>query len=220
MLATEKFRLGARRYGLVTYAKSRMFALLNSMGLHLWVVHARALEPDFVIPPEHAARYEFRRVGLDEALLQSRSSPDLNLSEAFLESAFSRGDICVGAFDQGRLVAYTWRTLDRAPVDEDLWLKIVQPACRYGYKALVLADYRGQHLNRTVRSFYDHDMVAMGIQENVAYIDMHNIASMRAHRGLHRERVGYAGYFRRRRVWMTFRTPAVRQYFQFVRLHA
>jgi len=218
MLAAEEFRLGAQRYGLATYTTSRVFALLHSMGLRLWVVHARALEPDFVIPPEHAARYEFRRVGLEEALAQSRSNPNLNMSEAFLQSAFRRGDICVGAFDQGRLVAYAWRTLDQAPVEGEVWLKIVRPACRYGYKALVLSEYRGQRLNRTVRSFYDREMVAMGILQNVAYIDLHNLASMRSHQGLRRERIGYAGYFRRRRVWTTFRTPGVRGYIQFVRI--
>jgi hypothetical protein len=177
----------------------------------------RPLEPNFVIPPEHAARFEFRRVAYEEALEQSQSNPKLGMDEAFLTRAFARADICVGAFDDGRLVAYTWRSLDSAPVDGDLWLKLVRPDCRYGYKALVLTEYRGQRLNKTVRSFYDREMAAMGIAYNVAYIDLHNLASMRAHQGLHRQRIGIAGYFRRRRVWATFRAPAVRGYLQFVR---
>ena len=193
--------------------------MLQSMGLHLWVVHVRPLASDFVIPPEHAQRYEFRRVMFAEALAQSRGNPQLNMSQAFLESAFGRGDICVGAFDAGRLVAYTWRSLDRAPIEDGLWLKIVRPNCRYGYKALVLAEYRGQRLNETVRSFYDREMVAMGVRQNVAYIDLHNLPSLKAHRGLRRERIGFAGYFRRRQVWGTFRTPGVRRYFRFVRAH-
>jgi len=213
----ESLRSGARRYGWAAYAISRVFARLQSVGLHLWLVHIRPLEPEFVIPPEHAARFEFRRLAHAEALEQSRLNPKLAMTDAFLSSAFARGDICVGAFDGGRLVAYTWRSLDRAPVDGELWLKLVRSDCRYGYKALVLTEYRGQRINKTVRSFYDREMAAMGIKYNVAYIDLHNLASMRAHQGLHRERIGIAGYFRRHRVWATFRTPAVRRYLQFVR---
>lgn len=216
-MAIKGYLSGAQRHGWGAYAASRLFSRLQSLGLHLWVVHARPLEADFVIPPEHAQRYEFRRIMFDEALAQSQANPQLGLSRNFLERAFERGDICVGAFEDGRLVAYTWRSLDLAPVEEGLWLQLVQPGCRYGYKALVLDDYRGQRLNETVRYFYDREMVAMGIRQNVAYIDLHNLPSLRAHRGLRRQRVGYAGYFRAGRVWLTFRSPRVRQYFRFVR---
>ena len=72
----EGFHLGERRYGWFSYVVSRTFALLQSMGLHVWVVYVRALEPDYRIPPEHAARYEFRRLILEEALAQSRSIAD------------------------------------------------------------------------------------------------------------------------------------------------
>ena len=112
------------------------------------------------------------------------------------------------------------RFIDRAPVKGDLWLKPLHPDCCYGYKALVLPDYRGQRLNKTVRSFYDDQMVAMGVKRIIGYIDLHNLRSMRAHERWRQDKVGIAGYFGRSRMWATFRTPKVREYLLFTRQQA
>lgn len=163
------------------------------------------------MPAEHATRFDFRRLSLEDALAAAQN-PDLDMTTEFVRDAFARGDICVGAYDGNKLVAYTWRTLNCGPITDTLWLELLDRSHRYGYKGLVLSDYRGTRLNMSVARFWDRHFVAMGIQWTVTYVDLHNLASMRStFRDDDRKRIGFAGYLHvGRRVW-PFRSPGVRR---------
>lgn len=201
------------RHGLVPALMARVLRNLERhCGLHLWSVQTRPIYPKFEMPHEHAERFTFRRLDLDDALAAARD-PALLLPEEFVRAALSRGDICVGAYDGDRLVAYTWRTLTCAPVTDTVQIRLLRKSTRYGYKALVLPAYRGMRLNHSVARFWDHNFLAMGVDHDVGYVALHNLASMRStFRDPNRKRIGYAGFLQIGDRYWSFRTRGVRDY--------
>jgi hypothetical protein len=207
------FRPDIERYGLLRTAASRVLKLLERYcGVNLWSVHTRPIYPNFEIPLHHANRFTFARLDLDDALAAARD-PELDLSADFVRAAFGRGDICVGAYEGDRLVAYVWRTISRAPITDDVAIRLLRSATRYGYKSLVLPAHRGMRLNVSVARFWDHNFLAMGVNEDVGYVALHNLASMRSSlRDPNRRRIGLAGFIRVGGWHWSFRTRRVRDY--------
>ena len=164
------------------------------------------------MPAEHRIRFEFRPLSLEDAL-KATTDPELLMTPEFVTQAFQRGDLCMGAYDGERLVAYVWRSLSRAPVKERLWLRVLDPRCRYGYKSMVLPEYRGQRLNTSVGRFYDHHFVAQGIVYDLGYVALDNLPSMKStFRDPERCRIGYAAVINWSGRFWTFRSRNVRSY--------
>ena len=185
------------------------------LGMHVWVVQTRPLVQHFELPADHAARFEFKPLTLEDALIACEDET-LGIATEFVHDAFARGDICQGAFEKGRLVAYCWRTTVRAPVTERLWLRIHAADTRYGYKSFVLPAYRGIRLSQSNARVYDHYFISKGIHTDVGYVDLHNLASLKnTYRDPDRKNVGYAGYLELGGRYHTWRTPGVRPYLSF-----
>jgi len=206
-------REDVRRFGLIPAVLAGIFRRLEQhCGLHLWSVQTRPIYPEFEMPHAHAERFTFRRLDLEDALVAARD-PALLLREGAVRTAFARGDICVGAYDGDRLVAYTWRTLSQAPVTDTVRIRLLRKSMRYGYKSLVLPPYRGMRLSHSVARFWDHNFLAMGVDHDVGYVALHNLASMRStFREPNRKRIGYAGYIQVGDRHWSFRTRGVRDY--------
>lgn len=204
------FRDDISRYGLVRAVGARVFRRLQRhCGLHLWSVQTRPILETYDIPPEHAVQFSFRRLTLEDALAASEN-PELAMTAAFVRAAFHRGDICVGAYEGGELVAYTWRALVAAPVKDAVWLRLLGNSRRYGYKAMVLPRHRGNRLSVSVGRFWDRNFLDMGVTQDIGYVDLHNLASMKStFRDPSRKRIGYAGFVQVGKRVRTFRTPAV-----------
>ncbi len=208
------FRDNVKRYGLVRTAVSGILRRLVPY-FEIWSVQTRPMYPDFRVPAEHAERFEFKRLSREDALAASRK-PDLLISEAFVEEAFARGDFCEGTFDGADLVAYTWRTTSHAPVIDDLWLRLHGDGVRYGYKSLVLPDYRGMRLNTSNARVHDHLWAQAGVNTDIGYVAQQNMASMKStYRDPERAYVGFAGYVKGGRRFFTFRSRGVREYLSF-----
>jgi hypothetical protein len=213
------FRQDAERYGFLRAAACRVLRLMeHHWGAHLWSVHRRPIYPAFDMPAEHAARFAFRRLDLEDAVVAAQD-PALALAEKFVRAAFARGDICMGAFEDGRLVAYVWRSVSHAPVTEGVRIRLLRSSTRYGYKSLVLPAYRGMRLNTSVARFWDHNFVAMGVDEDLGYVALHNLASIRSTlRDPNRNRIGYAGFVEMGKWFWSFRTGRVREYLSLERV--
>src|SRR5262245_47582106 len=111
------------------------------LGIYLYVVKARPLRTQSPVPRRDI---EFRELSMAECLRAS-SDPALDLSAEVVRDAAVRGDVCVGAFDSGRLVAYSWFASETAAVFDGVWIGFDGPAM-YIYKAFVLPDARGRHI--------------------------------------------------------------------------
>ncbi|MGI9326176.1 MAG: hypothetical protein ACR2PZ_13210 [Pseudomonadales bacterium] len=204
------------RHGFFRAVVARMLqALEQHVGLHIWSINVRPLAESFDIPPEHSDKLRIARLDLEETL-RAAEQDDLQLSANFVRAAFARGDICVGAFDHERLVAYTWRSTSVAPITLDLWIRIDVRPQAYGYKSFVHPGYRGRRLNDSVGRYCDPLLFQMGIKHRIAYIDLHNLSSIRGtFRDPKTQRIGYAGYRKRDSNYWTFRTKGVRDYLSF-----
>jgi len=191
--------------------------LERHLGLHIWVIDLRPTDSAYKIPEEHAAQFTFKRLTLNEAVASS-ANEQLGMSADFVRDAFSRSDVCLGVLHGDKLVAYAWRTFKRAPVTNDLWIRLCRDDVRYGYKAYVLPEYRGMQLYQSVTQFYEHEFAAMGINNAVGYTALNNLPSMRSRTTYSTQvKIGYAGFLKLGARYWTFRTPGVRAYLAFDR---
>ncbi|MEA3195163.1 MAG: hypothetical protein QOD26_3496 [Betaproteobacteria bacterium] len=102
------------------------------------------------VPVSPATAAEIRQVALEE-LTKYRGDPAYDLSERFLDSPAVREHICIGAFADGSLVAYSFHS--RVPTDIDSSLRFQFPAgWIYHFKALTLPQWRGRRLHAALVS--------------------------------------------------------------------
>ena len=203
------------RFGIIrVLIAAILLRLQRYFGIHIWTISSRRLSV-FDMTPEHARRFEFRLLTLEDAL-EASQNPALDLPSNFVRAAFERNDVCFGAFENENLVAYAWRSLTCAPVTNGLWIRVDSRDHRYGYKTLVLPEYRGMRLNTSLLRFSDAYFIERGIKKSIGYVDLHNLSSQAAHgRDSDRMRLGFAGFISIRGRYLTFRTKGVRDTMSF-----
>jgi len=123
-----------------------------------------------------------------DGLLQSRF-----ISAAFIEAALSRGDICIGVFDQSRLVSYHWLAFSTVPYRDGIWVGFEKPYY-YSYNAYTDMDYRGRHLRVPAVQLADKLALSKGYKYALLYIETHNYSSIESSKYTSSKLVGYAGY--------------------------
>ena len=191
--------------------------LTTHLNFHFWAIQTRNLEPDFVPPEEHTNEFDFRTLTPDEILIAAQN-PELGITQAFVHSAFARGDICTTALHGESLVACSWKTLSRAPVAKRLWICIDQQPQFYGYKAFVLPKYRGQRLSTSVAKASDAELVKAGAKWGVSYKAISNLESRAVNfRNDNSTLRGYAGYWKIGSRCFSFRTPGAKPFISFER---
>ena len=195
-----------------------MKALLARLGAHLekalglWIyrVNIRPLESGQ--PARHADRMPDGitsvRALTEADLLEGSKDDDLELEPAFIRSALARGDLSWGAFENDKLVGYTWRSPSIAPFRDGLWIRIGMPL-HYVYKSYTRTTHRGKGIHVAITRVADQHMLEIGRPAEVGFIDIANIQSLGAARSLGRLKVGWAGYVKLFGRRFTFRTPGV-----------
>ena len=138
-------------------------------------------------------------------LLPHCADADLELSERHVRSAFSRGDLCVGAFAGERLVGYEWLAFRATPHIDGVWVDF-DPGSRYGYKKFVLPEFRGQRIAAGLSAYGDPSCLRRGCTRTIAFLDLDNDASWRASARLGSRTIGYAGYLKLFDIFIAFRT--------------
>lgn len=198
------FRDKAAKFG---WRRTAISAVLQRaeqyLGIHVWAIFSRPAYEAFDLTPEQQ-RFEYRRLSREDCLAAAQT-PGLALSEDFVSAAWARGDECFGAFDDGRLIAYLWRSTDTAPLFDDLWLQLRGSPKFYGYKTLVLPEYRGVRLFQVLRGLFDAEYVERGLTRSVGYVAMRNLPSMASlELDPEHERIGLALVFTRgwRGAWV------------------
>lgn len=132
-----------------------------------------------------------------------------NLTNAFVEKALARGDKCLAAFMDGKMVSFVWRAYGSAPHTNGIWVRFGS-AYRYGYKAYTLPEFRGRHiLDPKYSDQYD---LEHGIHQSVGFIATHNFSSLERERRIADfAMTGVAGYLSVFGKTLFFRSPSVKK---------
>lgn len=184
-----------------------MNALKRFVGLHLYAVqvgsHDAGRSP--AVPPN----YELRILTSRE-ISNHVDVPRLDFRSAFVANALARGDLCIGAFDRGRLAAYTWRALSGPVAHRGGWEVTWKSGLVYRYKSLTLPEYRGLHLDAALSKNIDRHLAERGYPMGLSFVETVNLSSLRSVARKGRRCIGYAGYVDRFGFHIPFRTPGCR----------
>jgi hypothetical protein len=205
----ESLRADVERWGWMRSALIRVVSVLRRCaGLYIYRINVRPLAARSS-PPCLPSGITVRVVLADE-LLKAADDPDLDLSPDFVRDALARGDMAFGAFEDGRLVGYTWRTFTAAPDRDGLWAR-VSPPCQYSYKAFTRPSHRRRRIHVAITFCADAYLLERGYAFEVGYMEVNNFASIGVADFLGRRKIGYAGYLKWFGRCIPFRTPAVKK---------
>jgi len=184
------------------------------LGIHCYRIRLRPLDVTApVVRPEHLDV----RQATETELWSATANPELGISREFLADAIARGDKSYAAFDDGQIVAFTWRSTNAAPHQDGLRVSASRPYI-YGYKGFTLVSHRGMRLNIIVNDAANADSLQQGFTHMMGFVALHNAAKLANWRKHGFRTVGYAGYLRWFGSPVPFRTPSVsRTGFRFFR---
>ena len=171
--------------------KTVMQLLARFLGLHVFVLRVCKMTGDIICDPEIEG-LEMRVITPDE-LRASCNDQRLLLDPAFVEPAIERGDVAVGGFVDGELVAYAWRSTTAAPHTQDLWVRVGKPYC-YSYKSFTRPTWRGRRLGPALLNFSDKVMLGQGFTHRAGFIATTNFPNLEATKYMRCEIVGRSAY--------------------------
>ena len=175
--------------------------------LFLAVIYVRDSRSEVLKAPPDG--YTARFVNRDE-LLEFASDGALGLTPDFIERAFLRSDVCTGMFHEGRLIAYMWRSTGVVPHARGICVETRKPY-RYGYKALTLTEYRGQHIPEYLAPVSSQYYIERGYSHSIGFVETHNLSSRKSEERRGSINIGYAGYLSLLSWRCPFRTQGVRK---------
>jgi hypothetical protein len=185
--------------------------LRGRLGIRVNGIYARPL----VLPkgpPPSLPGFEFRvfKEGDALGLLERAKRSELGLSEAFVRKAFGKGDVCDAILYEGEIVSFVWAAFSPTHDSQGVYVDFDKKD-RYGYFAFTLPEFRGRHLQRLFRLYGDGYAIARGCTHAIAFIAVDNRSSISSAEAAGNRRIGFAGYLKRGRLFVPFRTPSVRR---------
>jgi hypothetical protein len=182
--------------------------LEKSLGVWIYRVNIRQLHEPVAHDDRLPEGITTVRALTEADLLEGVKDDDMELEPGFIRAALARGDLSWGAFEGDKLVGYTWRSPAMAPFRDEIWIRIGYPL-HYVYKSYTRTTHRGKGIHIAITRVADQHMLEMGRPEEVGFVDISNIQSLRAARSLGRRKVGWAGYLKLFGRGFTFRTLGV-----------
>ena len=138
------------------------------------------------LPSSNLTKYDFRFISAEE-IRRFAAEPELGLSEELAERIQAGTDMCFGAIDNGRLVAYGWYAFDCIEGEHNFGIAMSYPEhVAYMYKGFTHPDYRGQRLHGLGMGLAFNALGEHGVSNLVSTVDWTNAASLRSCR-----RIGY-----------------------------
>jgi ribosomal protein S18 acetylase RimI-like enzyme len=121
------------------------------------------------------------------------ADPVLDLVPSNVQAAYRRGDLCVGAFQDGELAGYCWFALSPSPLMDGAWLGFPDQVV-YTYKSYVRPSFRGRGIAAALYGFADAHFLERGRTHAVLCVESHNRPSIAAARRSGFAEAGYAAY--------------------------
>ena len=167
-----------------TYRAARRLIKLeiaDILSLDLGSLRHRALEP---------SNLEFRFLKADE-IRAAATDPAHDLDAAMARRLDFGCNFCFAAFDNGRLVNYSWYALDRIEREHSFGAGLTLPADTiYMHKSFTVPSYRGRRLHQATLHRATNSFARMGIRRLLAIVEYANWASLRSHERLGCRRIG------------------------------
>ncbi len=149
----------------------------------------------------------------EQELLDFCHDPTLQLDATGIKGLFARGEICVGAALDGKLVAYHWCAFSATPDNrkKNIWVDFNAEAS-YGHWGFTLPAHRGKHILSSLLAIGDNYCLDKDKTSCIAFVDTDNYPSLRACMRAGSRIVGYAGYIYLFGKLFSFRTPGAKEH--------
>ncbi len=177
------------------------------LGVHAYRVLCRPLSRVQIAPP---AGIVLRPLEEREMLERCANPQQLELSPQKSAAAFSRGEVCIGAMDGGRLVGYAWFAFRPAPHVNRIWMDF-DPRVIYTYRAFVHPGYRGRRIAPALYCFADGLFLDRGRTFAALCIELDNAPSLIAARRSGARTVGFVAYLHAGGRFLSLRTRGARK---------
>jgi GNAT superfamily N-acetyltransferase len=148
----------------------------HRLGLYVFRVLRTPLEPG---ASQEARPGLVVRLAPESELAACATDPALELSAPRIREAFRRGDVCVGAFLEGKLVGYVWFAYRTAQHVKGVWVDFPDEAI-YRYKSFVRPEHRGKRIAALLYHRADEIFERAGRRYVLLCIETHNYASIAA----------------------------------------
>ena len=129
----------------------------------------------------------------------------LDLRKEAASAAYSRGDLCVGAFDSDELVGYGWLAFGAVPHLDGAWVEFNQTVA-WTYKTFVRPSRRGKGIAPALYRFAAAAGREHGRSVSLICVESHNAPSVAAALNAGYAAAGYGGYLLRPtglRTWLS-----------------
>jgi GNAT superfamily N-acetyltransferase len=174
-------------------ANPRLTAMLVwALGVRLLRVFVR---PAGALSRERCGRDLIFRILTEPEARSAFSEPALQIPEAFVRSAYARGDVCMAALESDRVLGYAWLSTGRSPHASGLWIE-PHAASGYAYDVFVRPECRGQRIAPWLYIALDRFLVQQGRRAMLSGIDWDNEASIKAALRAGAREAGYVALLR------------------------
>ncbi len=181
-----------RKWGLARFVYAYfMLKLRRYLGFRISVIRAKAIENSPIEELQEKA-ITYRTLGTRD-FSDEKHNQALDINLAFVEKAIARGDHCVGAVVENKVVGYTWRTIQPVEVDYPIKMRFGKKLY-YRYKGFVLPEYRGKNVFNQIKRVAEAKQIELGRTHAFGCIETHNYPSLRASHKHEDITIGYSAY--------------------------
>src|SRR3954463_3750164 len=150
--------------------------LLQVLGVRLLRVFRR---PVGAFARERCRRDVLFRLLAEPEARSAFSDAALQIPDSFVRTAYARGDVCMAALENERVVGYAWLAIGRSPHASGLW---IEPHAAAGdvYDVFVRPECRGQRIAPWLYVAVDRFLTQRGRRAVLSGVDWDNEASIKA----------------------------------------
>jgi len=135
--------------------------------------------------------------------------PELDLRDEFIAAAQSRGDFCLGAYEDDRLAGYCWFAFAPLPHLDGVWVRFGSDVS-WVYKSFVRPSDRGCGIAPALYRFANQACHERGRNTSLICVESHNAPSVQAALRAGYAEAGRGGYLRRAPVFVQWCSTAVK----------
>lgn len=174
--------------------------------LHVFVVTTHSVDDDQGHVNANTAGVESRLLTVADVVRFFDREEGYGYSRPFAAEALSRGDRCVGLFEEGRLLWYCWYARGPAPVFGDAHVECDRPFL-YAYNVYTDPSARGRGLHEAGVRASARIFAREGFRALTAYIEASNLPPLMAARKMRERFVGFVFVHRGRNAvrWLATR---------------
>ena len=185
-----------KKWGVARFVYAYLMLNLNRfVGFRISAIRSRTIPRSQIDHFDHDG-INYRTLNVED-FLDKATNQKLDISYDFVRQALTRGDHCVGALDQGKVIGYAWRTISSVKINSQIKMKFGDKFY-YRFKEYVLPEYRGRNIINKIKRVAESRQLAQGKTHAFSCIETHNYPSMKASEKHGDITIGYSAYIENR----------------------